>query len=306
MFYRDYGDHPLHHKLSEQGIDCIKLNGRFHSLFAYLRATHQNDVIHTHGYKAGIVSRLLGVIAGRTVVSTYHCGDRGQGKLAWYTWLDKFTQGLSKNIAVSAEIATWLGKKVLVMDNFISPTANFKNVSPSLTKQPLQLAFVGRLSHEKGPDIYTALAVHHAGNSTLQFNIFGDGPMRKSLEQQAPTNIRFWGFCADMEQHWSTIDALVISSRQEGMPMVAIEAMMYGVSVIATPCGALPSLLGDNERGWLAKSTKPEAIFDAIDNFRNTPLQQRMKVASKARHYVLANCSGQTQWQYYEKLYQLG
>jgi len=42
-----------------------------------------------------------------------------------------------------------------------------------------------------------------------------------------------------------SVDALVIASRHEGLPMVALEAGRLGVPVIATRVGALPELFAD-------------------------------------------------------------
>ncbi len=301
MFLNDYGRHPLEEKLRSAAVPYRKLDGSISALVKLIKTTNKQDTFHTHGYKAGILIRLLSVIYGLHVVSTYHCGDRGTGKLALYTWLDKITQWLSTNIAVSREIQQWLGKKAYVMDNFISP-------EPMLNKRPSQttnIAFVGRLSHEKGPDIFTEVARRFLSHYDLSFSVYGDGPLLKSLQNTATQNVSFKGFCSDMRAQWKNIDVLLISSRQEGMPMVAIEAMMRGIPVVAAPCGSLPALLDNDKRGWLANSSSVEDLQATLLLYMLSTSEQRQKTIYRAHHYVTEYCSGREQWQIFKRLYGL-
>ncbi len=299
VLLNDYGPHPLCDKLAERTIPVLKLDGQAKTLWRYIRAIDPQDVIHTHGYKAGILCRLFGVVARRQVVSTYHCGDRGKGLMAIYTWLDKFTQRLSNNIAVSEEINRWLGNSAVVLDNFVCHTSAVFNPNRAARK----LAFVGRFSYEKGPDNFVKLAEAFEGDTSLSFTMFGDGPMAGYIKQDAPSNTKLMGFCADLEQHWPDIDGLVISSRKEGMPMVAIEAMMRGIPVIAAPCGALPELLGEGYRGWLANSSDAEDLIAALDQWRRSSKAELREVTARARAHAIQCCSGEQQWSQLKVLY---
>ena len=50
-----------------------------------------------------------------------------------------------------------------------------------------------------------------------------------------------------MENHWKDIDILTITSRNEGLPLVALEAMANNVFVISYDVGGLKNLLiGDD------------------------------------------------------------
>ncbi len=85
-----------------------------------------------------------------------------------------------------------------------------------------QIAFVGRLSHEKGADRFIDIARHIPD---IEFSIYGDGPEKPRLIENAPANVIFHGHQNDMDAVWCNISALVISSRYEGLPMAALEAM---------------------------------------------------------------------------------
>ncbi|GEA10955.1 glycosyltransferase family 4 protein [Alteromonas sp. KUL49] len=300
VFYKDYGEHLLRQKLKKRGIECICLKGTPMSLYQFIKSLNPRDIIHSHGYKAGILCRLFCKLTGKYCNSTYHAGDTGTGLLALYTWLDRYTAHLSTNIAVSSSINAWLGNRAKVLNNFVSPE--------SLVNKPrnaqVNIGFVGRLSHEKGPDIFLACANRLQNFKHFTFTMFGDGPMRAELEANATDNVKFKGFCNDMENHWNELDVLMISSRQEGMPMVAIEAMMRGVTVIATPCGALPDLLSTN-RGIVTSNSSVDELISALNQFIDLNQRQSDELKLHAHNYVRRFCSGEDQWSFYSKFYGL-
>lgn len=97
---------------------------------------------------------------------------------------------------------------------------------------------VGRLSAEKGIDALIEFWAHDRPPGRV--DVIGEGPQRPILEQR----IRAHGLeeCfvlrGAMSEPWSLCagaDALLMSSRFEGMPNVALEALACGTPVIATP-----------------------------------------------------------------------
>lgn len=106
------------------------------------------------------------------------------------------------------------------------------------------VAFVGRLIHDKGAD--RAIDALPDG-ATLA--IAGDGPERTSLERRAAgKRVRFFGHLSgdDKLALFAAADALVIPSRIDGAPTVALEALAAGLPIVATRAGGLPELLDDS------------------------------------------------------------
>ncbi len=83
LFWADYGGHPLRAALDRAGLVHETLTGGFRSLIDALRR-RRPAVLHTHGYKAGILGRLAARLTARPVVSTFHAGEPGTGKLRLY------------------------------------------------------------------------------------------------------------------------------------------------------------------------------------------------------------------------------
>lgn len=273
----DHGDHPLCRRLKEEGIAVEHLQGGPLGVFkAFLRRPR---LVHTHGYKAGILARAAGWLTGVAVVSTFHAGEPGRGRLRIYDYLDRMTAFLAPALAVSHTIAGRLNGPVTVIDNFVPVPAH------SIQPKPDTVAFVGRLSPEKGPDIFCELAGHFP---ELRFEVFGDGPMRDGLEKAHGDRVTFHGAVDDMERRWDQCGLLCMPSRYEGLPMAALEAMAHGVPVVAFAVGALPNLIEDGRNGWLAPPLNTIILEYHLQNWSRLSRDERHRFATRARDTIQA------------------
>ncbi|WLQ16641.1 glycosyltransferase family 4 protein [Hahella aquimaris] len=283
----DYGAHPLEKQLSASGVPTVKLRRGLRELIQLLKSTSA-DVLHTHGYKAGVMGRLAGAATGAPCVSTFHNGDRGAGKLWLYTLIDKVSAGLSTNICVSRDIQQrlrpWASELV---NNFID--------APKLDLPPEseqnRVLFVGRLEQEKGPSLFLDIA---ARLPETEFHMYGSGSLESSLRAQAPDNLTLHGCEPDQQKIWRDADALLITSNTEGLPYAALEAMSRGVAVFSTAVGDLPQLIDHGENGFICAGAA-DAFANAIERWRlQTPNERRcLRIAAAnrvAHQYSAAAC----------------
>lgn len=270
--YKSYGKHPL---LSNSKLKTTTLDGSILGLYRHLKK--RNSIIHTHGYKMGIIGRIVGWALGQAVVSTFHNGDPGEGKVKLYNWIDKTTSFLSSNICVSEIIASQKIRSPSIIPNFVkkSSVVYWHNIKT--------IAYIGRLSKEKAPEIFCQLKspVKHP------LTVFGDGPMKDKLVKCYP-NIRFMGN-QNMQEHWHNIDLLVLPSRHEGLPMVVLEAMSQGIPVIATRAGALPDIIKTGVNGWLVNIDDVNAIQNAISHWYSMPSPDKVKLRDAAASTIREN-----------------
>jgi glycosyltransferase involved in cell wall biosynthesis len=96
----------------------------------------------------------------------------------------------------------------------------------------------GRLVHQKGFDRLLRLWPDIPSDCTL--TVLGDGPDRAMLEGLTTElglgeRVRFAGFVSNPWVWYATAEAVLMPSRFEGMPNVALEALACGTPVIATP-----------------------------------------------------------------------
>jgi glycosyltransferase involved in cell wall biosynthesis len=79
------------------------------------------------------------------------------------------------------------------------------------------------------------------------------------------------------------VDAIVLASEREGMPMVILEALAAGIPVIATRAGGIPEMIQDGVEGFLVDRSVP-AIGEAIRKIATNPaLREQLGHAGRVR-----------------------
>lgn len=112
---------------------------------------------------------------------------------------------------------------------------------------------VGRLFRQKGYDLLIQTMKEHGAKGHV--TIFGEGVERPMLEQMIAKSgledkIHLAGFNADCAPWVAGADALLLPSRWEGLPNVALEALALGTPVIAAPqAGGIGEIAAEAEAG---------------------------------------------------------
>ncbi|WP_028863912.1 glycosyltransferase family 4 protein [Psychromonas aquimarina] len=284
IFLTNYGVHPIRDLLVKQGISSRTLDGSFITLYKALRR-ERPCLLHTHGYKAGIFGRLSAWLTKVAVISTYHAGEIGSGRLALYDLLDRLTSVFADHIfAVSPQIAKRLPGRAEVFNNFV-------NTAGLIDSRGKQIAFVGRVSEEKGPDYFMALADRFPA---LNFHLYGDGPQLPELKKSSPANLYIHGQQENMSTVWSQIALLVMPSRYEGLPMAALEAMARGIPVLAFRVGALDKLITSGSSGWLVEPENFTDLSRHISLWNNSSEQEKTALQSAAKNSIAEDFSSKT------------
>jgi glycosyltransferase involved in cell wall biosynthesis len=127
------------------------------------------------------------------------------------------------------------------------------------------------------------------------FFIIGDGPLKDLVvEKLRPYilcgRVTLLPWVANVEKYISTVKLLVIPSKIEGEPQIMIEAMSCGTPVLATPVGAIPSIIKDGVNGFLLKSDDHKHIADTILELLDKQ-DLLEKVSVNAYNYIKENFS---------------
>jgi glycosyltransferase involved in cell wall biosynthesis len=282
VFYADHGPHPLRGALDDAALKHVSLGGTAASLAGALRR-HRPRLIHTHGYKAGILARLIAPLFGIPVVSTFHAGEPGQGRVRAYLAIDRLTARLATCIAVSEPVARGLPSDTRIIRNFVRIPEH-----PAPRPSQASVAFVGRVEPEKGPDDFCEIAQRLPD---VRFEMYGDGSMRTALEARHGHRVRFRGMVPSMAPYWGEVGLLCMPSRYEGLPMALLEAMANGVPVAAYAVGGLATSVLPGQTGWLAPAGDRASLVAAIDAWFNQGPAERDRMSQIARETVRARFS---------------
>jgi glycosyltransferase involved in cell wall biosynthesis len=217
-----------------------------------------------------------------------HSAMRGVCRvLACSAWV----QGELTQAGISSEVLHW---------PVPSPAAAFVRTP---CEHPVFL-FCGRLDVEKGGALMLrAFARLHAENQAVHLRVVGQGPERANLERLAASlgvgdAVVFLGWLSppEIEQHlrdaWCS---LVPSLWAEPFGLVAVEAIVHGVPVIASSSGGLREIVEHGVSGMLFPNNDEAALTDclrAIAHGRMFPIhtlpdeviQRAMETFSMKRH----------------------
>jgi len=279
---KSYGFHPVFEEDEFLRSILVKLNGSIFSLYKALKYS-KSDVIHTHGYKAGIIGRILCKLLSKTVVSTFHSGEKGNLNLQFYSWLDRATVCRVPCISVSKDISKTLNSASEIIQNFVEIPRQ-----PYIFSSGKEIAFVGRFSHEKGPDNFIELA---RALPESQFSMYGSGPLFDEIKSETPENVKLLGQVKSMEPYWHRIKFLCITSREEGLPLVALEAMSRGIPVITYDVGGLSTVVMNSVNGWLIPPRCQEHFIRTVKYAMRLSLEEHRKYSYNSSSLTIKNFS---------------
>jgi glycosyltransferase involved in cell wall biosynthesis len=139
-----------------------------------------------------------------------------------------------------------------------------------LAPDDIVFGYIGRFVPIKNlPALLEALAIALARAPSIRLVLVGDGPLRSELHQRVATlgvehAVRFVGWQRDLPAVYATVDAVVLSSSNEGTPLALIEAMAAGRPVIATEVGGVADVVADAETGLLVPPGDSRRLADAL------------------------------------------
>jgi len=122
---------------------------------------------------------------------------------------------------------------------------------PPQSPSGLEILYAARLDHEKDPllMVRVARALADAGSSA-RVHVVGDGPLREAVRREAAAlgvddRVLLHGVSDRMRDWYRATDVVLLTSRFEGMPVVAFEAMACARPMVAPDVGGTRELVED-------------------------------------------------------------
>ena len=155
-----------------------------------------------------------------------------------------------------------------------------------LSERENLVGYIGRLSEEKGIlNFVKAIPGILKQQDEAKFLIGGEGRLRdkidKYLDQEnLNSKVKLLGWIPhdELPKYLDELKLLVLPSYTEGLPNIMLEAMACGTPVLATPVGAIPDILKDEETGFIMKDNSPECIARNVIRALNHPDLEQITV----------------------------
>ena len=256
------------------------------------------EVVHAHNPKVTALScaarRMLVTTDRPVVVATHHGGDPVEDRAA-----ARLFRRADHLVCVSDDLRDRMvacgrrAEAVEVIRNGTREPVPLDDATRARLDDELDLrgpvvTTVGRLLPVKGiAQLIRAAPLVAATVPAARFLVVGDGRQRPELEQLAVDEgvadlVRFTGVRRDAAALIARSTVVVLASRSEGLPLVALEAMAAGVPVVAPDVGGVGELLSTGA-GVLLADTEPASIAAAIlPLLASEAERRRMGVAGRA------------------------
>lgn len=262
------------------------------------------DIIQTHGFHPTAMGFFVKLITKVKFICFMHGATYENMKVRLYNLIDNILQlGADKTVLVShlQRKLVYGGSsksRVCVLHNAVNldspmPVSDC-NVSCrkllGISDNDSVVVTVGRFSPEKGMDVLIkAFALLCKDRSDIHLVVVGDGQERASIEKMIAELglqmlVHLVGYTQTPGDYVRGADLLVLPSRSEGIPNAVLEAMAFGIPVVATSVGGVPEVIVDGRDGLLVPPDDPiklaESIAVVLSDFE---LAARLAAAGRVR-----------------------
>jgi L-malate glycosyltransferase len=277
---------PFRLRLEEKNIYFHEVEINRYDLFKYpdyaltlavkiaiVSQEHKLDILHVHyaiphATSAYLAKQILGT-RKPAVITTLHGTDITLvGIDPAYFQIVKFS--IEKSCGVTAvshalrnQICEHFGihRPIEVIYNFFIPQSELRGKKPMRSvfvreEEKLLLHSSNYRSVKRPEDVVRIfMKVRQRVKSKLLFLGSGSGieDVRKIVVNECLTNeVFFVGMSRDIDPYVASADLFLLPSAQESFGLAALEAMAYGVPVIASNVGGLPELIEQGKTGFLS------------------------------------------------------
>lgn len=210
------------------------------------------------------------VFNGEVFASLYAYEHHPHGQLGGYVANGAFGAAMkgvravvTDNDAFRRELAARMGWSNTV----VAPTPVTSTVTPVRKKDeghPIRVLVAGRVDWNKNLDLVFAIATHClTAGERIMFDVVGDSSDYHGYTALAKLkmlpNVKLRpGFGSFGQLKPDAFDVFLFTSRNEGMPNTVLEAMTYGLPVVASPAGGLADCAVSEWPGRIVKGEDPE------------------------------------------------
>lgn len=256
-------------------------------------------LVHTHSSKAGILGRIAARLEGIPAIHTAHAWSFSDG-LSWQRKAasipleaavgrvtDRFIVVSDADREVATRYHVARERQVRVVYNGVPDVV--ERAEPGRDERPV-LTMVARLAAPKDPLLL--LQALQAITLPCRVQLVGDGPDRAAIEANLRSTppppgveVVLLGTRGDIPALLAASHVGLLVSRQEGFPLVVLEAMRAGLPVVASNVGGIREAVDDGVTGSLVDRGDADGLAAAIRALVGSPaLRGRMGAAGRSAY----------------------
>lgn len=257
------------------------------------------DIIHAHDMRASFYASL--VCGNIPIISHIHNNNfdsRGLSlKSILYCYAAKKAKHIfwvSKSSFTGYIFHNFFKDKSTILYNIIDIDSLYKKMQLDNNSYNYDVVYLGRLTYPKNPQrVIDVLGKVIRVKNNLKVAIIGTGDLSDEIVQmikykKLETNIDYLGFQTNPYKILHDSKVMIMTSRWEGTPMCALEAMSLGVPIVSTPTDGLNELVLDGDTGYL--SSDDDALANKICNIlNNEQLRKKLSLNSSRKAKELMN-----------------
>lgn len=248
--------------LEEQGISYVSLKELTPFELGRVIREQKPDLIHAHDMRASFVASLCcGKIPLISHIHNNAYDARGlSAKSIAYLWAGfkaKHIIWVSKSSYEGYCFHKLFADKSSVLYNIIDLEQLYKKRDQDENAYDFDIIYVGRLTEQKNPQrLMEVCAKVREQKPDVRMAVVGTGELEEQTKQRCAElglqeNVQFLGFQSNPIKMVHDSKVMLLTSRWEGTPMCALEAMALGVPVVSTPADGMKDLIEDDVDGYL-------------------------------------------------------
>lgn len=256
-------DGPIADAVKSKGICFLPMDRLSLCEIKRVIAAYKPDIIHAHDIRASLLASLC--CKQKRILSHMHVNHENMKKPT----LKAFLYGISVPRYVhifwvsDSALKDYLFKqacrnKSTVLRNVICIDELFLRMQEDNQSYDYDIVFVGRITYQKHPErLIRVMSRCVKIMPDIRCAIVGDGELREHAEQIVRNsglehNISFLGSMSNPLKLMHDAKIMLMTSRFEGTPMCALEAMALGVPIVSTPTDGMCNLVEDGVTGFLS------------------------------------------------------
>ena len=294
-------DSELHQRSSLDSSRLIDFNkdgsGLYLSLGRFLKkyCEQQNiDIIHGHDSKAhGKIWKayMLGGLKTKSVVS------RRLLNPIKFTSRKKYNDPRIEKIICISEAVKNVLSKVIRDHSRLELVNSAIEINPEIRQHKLKdinseivIGYVAAFTEEKNHYDFIKIArllLSKYPERTYKFLLVGGGKLLNRVKEDChdiEDDISFSGFVEDVQEMYGKIDILLHTSSSEAMGTAILDAMQWGIPIVASKVGGIPEIVEDGKNGFLYTPGMVESAAESIHQIaNNTSLYNQMSDFGKIK-----------------------